>query len=314
MYRMDQSISIMAPKGSPLIIHFYPELSADPITIPPPSNPGDQPIFVVANTLVTANKHVTAPIHYNLRAIECRLASLVLSKELDLEPSETLREVQEKWAVKEGLDVVKGRELEMLQAFGGVVMDTLVKEDGYTLEDIGGILGMSVEEIEEKVIRGVEVRAEGGVFQLFRRAKHVVTEAARVWSFKDVCGLKKGLFKGNLLRDLGDLMNASQTSCRDLFNCSCPELDELTTLCRQSGAFGSRLTGAGWGGCTVSLVPARSVSEFIQTLKTKYYAAKWPGRWDAEGNPTKEGDVSLEDCVFASEAGSGCAVLEGSGV
>ncbi|KAJ3028607.1 galactokinase, partial [Rhizophlyctis rosea] len=133
---MDQSISIMAPKGSPLIIHFHPSLTADPVTIPPPPSPTDKPVFVVANTLVTADKHVTAPIHYNLRVIECRLASLVLCKELNLPPVETLREVQEKWMQKEGLDVLEGREIEALQAFGLEVRDSLVKEGGYTLEDV----------------------------------------------------------------------------------------------------------------------------------------------------------------------------------
>ncbi|KAJ3049322.1 N-acetylgalactosamine kinase, partial [Rhizophlyctis rosea] len=154
---------------------------------------------------------------------------------------------------------------------------------------------------------------EGGLFQLYRRARHVVGEAGRVWSFRDVCQLKKGVYKGNLLRDLGDLMNASQASCRDLYDCSCPELDELTTICRSAGAHGSRLTGAGWGGCTVSLVPSHAVTQFITTVKEKYYNKNWPGRWDAEGKAVKEGDVDLGDCVFASEAGGGCGVLMSGG-
>ncbi|KAF8337842.1 GHMP kinase [Amanita rubescens] len=57
-----------------------------------------------------------------------------------------------------------------------------------------------------------------------------------------------------VLESLGNLMNESQRNCSSLFHCSCPELDKLVFLSIQAGAFGSRLTDAGWGGCTVSLV------------------------------------------------------------
>jgi galactokinase len=67
-------------------------------------------------------------------------------------------------------------------------------------------------------------------------------------------------------------MNESHESCRDIYQCSCEELDELTSLAVKNGALGSRLTGAGWGGCTVSLVEDSKVRKFMEEMKNSYYA------------------------------------------
>lgn len=74
-----------------------------------------------------------------------------------------------------------------------------------------------------------------------------------MYQFKDICS-DDSLQEDDKVNKLGKLMNESHTSCRDLFDCSSDNLDEITQLARDSGALGSRLTGAGWGGCCVSLV------------------------------------------------------------
>lgn len=73
---------------------------------------------------------------------------------------------------------------------------------------------------------------------------HVFTEALRVLEFRDLCKeVGDTTAPDALLEKLGKLMDESQKSCANLFQCSSPELDQLTGLAKEYGAFGSRLTG-----------------------------------------------------------------------
>jgi galactokinase len=69
----------------------------------------------------------------------------------------------------------------------------------------------------------------------------------------------------------GEMLDASHRSLRDDFEVSCPELDLLVELAwAQPGVLGSRLTGAGFGGCTVSLVRAEAVETFREDVVARY--------------------------------------------
>lgn len=100
--------------------------------------------------------------------------------------------------------------------------------------------------------------------KILDRAKHVVYECDRVK--QSVEKLKKG----DILA-FGELLNQSHYSLRDLYEVTGKELDSLT---KHSRAFeyciGSRMTGAGFGGCTVSLVRSDKVDEFIAEVSAKY--------------------------------------------
>jgi galactokinase len=97
-----------------------------------------------------------------------------------------------------------------------------------------------------------------------KRAEHVIKEIARVESA--VNALKLGEW-----RSFGAKMFAGHASLRDLYEVSSPELDALVDIARGlPGCFGARLTGAGFGGCTVNLVEQSRTSEFIQALQSKY--------------------------------------------
>jgi galactokinase len=99
------------------------------------------------------------------------------------------------------------------------------------------------------------------------RARHISNENARVRA------AVPALEAGNM-QEFGDLMNASHDSLRDLFEVSSDPLNQLVKLAReQAGVLGSRLTGAGFGGCTVSLLPTSDVNAFISKIGPAYTTA-----------------------------------------
>ena len=96
------------------------------------------------------------------------------------------------------------------------------------------------------------------------RAQHVIYECARVKESVDA------LSRGDLLR-FGQLLNASHMSLKDLYEVTGKELDALSAAARAfDGCIGSRMTGAGFGGCTVSLVKSDRVEAFIKTVGAAY--------------------------------------------
>jgi galactokinase len=103
--------------------------------------------------------------------------------------------------------------------------------------------------------------------KVMRRCRHVITENLRTVAAADA------LEAGNLRR-LGDLMAAAHVSYRDDFEASCEEADVMVEAAqRLPGLIGARLTGGGFGGCTVNLVERRSTEEFASLLKEEYRAA-----------------------------------------
>jgi galactokinase len=96
------------------------------------------------------------------------------------------------------------------------------------------------------------------------RAEHVIREIERV--FSAVAALRAGDQE-----TFGSLMYAGHASLRDLYQVSTPELDSLVDLASQiPGCIGARLTGAGFGGCTINLVEETQSPAFIHSLQEGY--------------------------------------------
>jgi galactokinase len=305
---MDQAASVFSLRGTALYVTFKPALDYTTINFP---ETDPQLTFVTAQSFVAADKHVTAPIHYNLRVVECTLAAVFLAKAFGIKqdlPNDSsplgvsLRGFhdtyyEEKRGVADNTKTsVEDYEVQ-LQELVKLVDDYLHQEDGYSRSDICGILGISKEELNQRFMSKFPVRAEK--FMLRQRALHVFSEALRVLKFRALLSSPPKDGK-ELLKSLGDLMNETQESCRDVYDCSCPELDELCDIARGAGAFGSRLTGAGWGGCTVHLVPKDKVEAVKKAWEEKYYRKKFP-------EITEE---KLREAVVVSQPGSGSALFK----
>ena len=138
------------------------------------------------------------------------------------------------------------------------------------------MLGVSTDELHARFTAKVPVRAER--FKLQQRAYHVFAEALRVLQFMDLLEdpaqrpAEDGSDTTEYNRKLGALLNATQDSCCELYENSCKEIDQLCEIARRVGSYGSRVTGAGWGGCSVHLVPADKVAAVREAWEKEYYS------------------------------------------
>jgi len=130
-------------------------------------------------------------------------------------------------------------------------LKTVFPEAGYLCDISSKELAANIGLLDNTIIRN--------------RAIHVINENDRVLKSADA------LKTGNI-EEFGKLMIESHNSLRDLYEVSCFELDTLVEAAlMQNGVLGSRMTGAGFGGCTVSLVHNNEVDSFISNVGLVYY-------------------------------------------
>ena len=99
---------------------------------------------------------------------------------------------------------------------------------------------------------------------VYRRCLHVTTENDRVRSAADALQRRD-------LQTFGQLMYKSHESLRDDYEVSCKELDVMVNLAREvEGVYGARMTGGGFGGCTINLVALAAVDRFTRAIKVGY--------------------------------------------
>ncbi|KAI2795731.1 N-acetylgalactosamine kinase [Blomia tropicalis] len=239
---MDQAIAILAEEGSAKIIDFIPTLNATNVQLP------SGVCFYVAHCGVSMHKAATD--HYNTRVAETRLAAAVIAKRLKISGYKLGDQL---WVVQQASAIPLA---EMGEQLANIFE---IDKESYTKSELCSILAIEEDEIDKIFLSRLSEPIEE--FKLYQRAKHVYDEAFRVQEFRKICE------STNDVERLGQLMIESHESCRDLYECSHPKLDELVSIALGADAIGSRLTGAGWGGCTVSLVYEEHADQFEATLR-----------------------------------------------
>jgi galactokinase len=131
--------------------------------------------------------------------------------------------------------------------------------------------------------------------EIQKRCRHVISENQRVLAAAatlEQCDMNIGQRD---LKSFGDLMRESHESLRHDYEVSCPELDLMVDLANHmEGVYGARMTGGGFGGCTINIVAAEAAPEFQKRIASKYQeqtgivpeiyvstASEGAGRWEA---------------------------------
>ena len=227
---MDQAACLHGREGHALRIEFEP-LRVTPVAVPEGWR------WVVASSLVRAEKSGGAREAYNERARQCREALGVVGGAGGARPAR-------------------------VRAVGGVgagaVVGEVAGQRARTYRDL----------VAEGNVEGLLQRARRALAPvLFHRVRHVVTEGRRV------AQAEVAMRRGDMGR-FGDLMVRSHKSLRDDYEVSTDELDAIVEVALGAGAAGARLTGAGFGGCAVVLCDDRTVAPVMDALAARFYAPR----------------------------------------
>lgn len=247
---MDQTCILNATPGNACKIDFFP-IRVEQAPLPP-----DYAI-VVCDSMVKVEKSGEALIRFNRGPRFCALGTALVERYLQQTMDEDIEldRLGDLWLGPLCLTYSEGAE----------IIDRAIPEDRLSLAEIARRLDMTPVKVKEEFLGEVPEPEEG--FPLRARLRHQYTEFRRVEQARDA------LLEGDA-KAFGRLMNESHQSCANDFGISSPELDSLVATARECGAIGARLTGAGFGGATVNLVPAKNVQDFIDAITQRYYGAR----------------------------------------
>lgn len=307
---MDQCASIYGERNKAILIQFKPRLVGYPFQLP---DVRPEMVFLVTNSLVKADKKASAPRNYNLRVVETSIAAELLASKFHLSLDHdsnlgtgTPRSFMDKYYEDylhepswDGADVEIGiKNLQGMLELTESLFNEHQKE-GMSAEEVAQEMRMSLEQFQDKFLKKFPVIFDK--LKLYQRAKHVFAESLRVLQTLKLCRLyKPGHQDVVFLKKFGEFLNQSHKSCDILCESTTPELNEIYDISLESGSYGARVTGAGFGGCMVHFTTVEEVPRLITALKEKYYKKHFPSITEEE----------LRNSIVVTPPAAGCCLVD----
>ncbi|CAL6004795.1 Galactokinase [Hexamita inflata] len=284
---MDQAISLNAELGKVAVIKFNP-LSLSFVKLP-------EGIRVAVFSSMKDSKKATGDSNfYNTRVAECRAGCALL---------------YQKYTKQEFASNVKINMCADIQTLYGKKSPSQMLSESEELPE-----KLSLKQLAEQLhyksvdelMNSLFTTQAGGILlknytdktqlTIQKRLNHVYSEAFRAQMFERVLSNISDDDHERLhqLSAISNFMKESHVSCKDDYECSCQELEEVIRAATNSGAFCARLTGAGMGGFAVGLIHAQDDEEFMAKM-TAFYKSK--------------GVKNIEDVLFLTDAGIGGGYL-----
>ena len=280
---MDQTVCLLAEEDHAFKIEFFP-IRTQRIALPAGYS------FVVCHSLVSAPKSSTARMAYNLRAAESRIAAAMLANTL-------ARITGAEGIVIERLGDLYSKELGLSDSTIDSLVEKTLRKDPYSIGEVARLLGAHQKQVRRSYLDAfsdVEMRSLGKL-KLHSRCRHVLSEGRRVRQAAEA-------LRAGEVHEFGRLMYESHESCAGDYEVSVPELDTLVEMARDAGAVGSRLTGAGFGGCTISLVYNDDIRRFTDLIEKRYY-----------GRHLSAGKLAEAEKLYPAERMFVCRAVSGAG-
>lgn len=251
---VDHTMSMCGVRGCALEISFTPRLGIEEMRLPRGLS------LIAVGSGVVAKKgfddHVKT--QFNLRAAECRIGAALLARRLNVHLDKSITTPGQLFYQARKTSHMNCKTIAHLRQQASAVMPV---EEVVHLEMALKEMDVTELELQNRFLLGT-IASE---FKVGKRMAHVFTEMERVEQFKAVVNDESSSNIDKVQR-LGEILNAGQKSLKEWYESSCAEVDNLVQFCLESGAIGSRMTGAGWGGYTINIVRSEHVAHFLNCV------------------------------------------------